>query len=580
MTLTLPAPQSTMVGVDKDNGKPRQEVTALVSALIRVSTKQQDMEMQEYAIAEAEERFNVKVAERFCFPGKSGVIVHKTDGFKECVKRAVQPDRAGLIVYRPDRIMRPEEVDAYGALRDFRIHKKLIFATNWDDPIALWNHNDKTKFVQQMERAAQERLDIKDRTNNEKERLLRNPQNSVTKLPKGVEHVITPESQKKYGSKKAGEYVYTDWAINHIKPAFERFASGKESLNSIAIDLGFDAEASLRYTLQNRWWIGYRTRTHKQPVKYDESGVKVRCKREQHETPWNQATNLADTPLVSPELFDRVQQLLGQEITRPYLQTNTGKFLGTGFLECRCGCNLLLNWDTKRNKPPVYVCSSHQKRWKEKEFHGVELEKCTWKRMRADRVDKAIWKAATDYFQDFQWLQTEILKAQESTEARALQSDLQAAEAVLDGLEKQKKRIQKMIALDEFEDDQKDEDAMTLYSETKAKISAQKIRVATIKAQAQPFGTTDAWAIARAIVRRFSGSENWTAVEDKRAALAEVVERIRLTDDCRAVFVVRGGLPLQRSLYTGTIPAMVKAMDSPTMEHDGDYDGDFSETLP
>jgi hypothetical protein len=50
--------------------------------------------------------------------------------------------------------------------------------------------------------------------------------------------------------------------------------------------------------------------------------------------------------------------------------------------------------------------------------------------------------------------------------------------------------------------------------------------------------------IARAIVSRFDGSENWS-VEQKRAALIEVVETIRVTSCGKAVFVVRGGLPLQ-----------------------------------
>jgi len=117
--------------------------------------------------------------------------------------------------------------------------------------------------------------------------------------------------------------------------------------------------------------------------------------------------------------------------------------LGTGFLECRCGCNLLLNWDAKRNKPPVYVCSSHQKRWVAKKFHGVELEKCTWKRMRAEEVDKAIWNAAIKYFTDAEYMHHAIEQAQQSNEAKAVQADLQAAEGVLEGLEKQRSASRK-----------------------------------------------------------------------------------------------------------------------------------------
>ena len=104
-----------------------------------------------------------------------------------------------------------------------------------------------------------------------------------------------------------------------------------------------------------------------------------------------------------------------------------------------------------------------------------------------------------------------------------------------------------MIAMD----DDEDEDNMTLYMDVKAKISAQRMRVATVKAQAQPFGSNDAWEIVRAIKGRFEYGGRDLTIEDKRAMLADVVERIRITGDCKAAFVVRGGLPLQRAYKTG-----------------------------
>ena len=120
-----------------DSGKSQPQK---VVALIRVSTKQQDMEMQQYAINEYCERFNLEYekSDVFNFPGVSGVVVHKTQGFQDMLKRLVHPEISGLVCYRPDRIMRPEEVDAYGALKPFRTHKKLIYC-DWDEPIDLNN---------------------------------------------------------------------------------------------------------------------------------------------------------------------------------------------------------------------------------------------------------------------------------------------------------------------------------------------------------------------------------------------------------------------------------------------------------
>ena len=432
-----------------------------------------------------------------------------------------------------------------------------------------------------MEFAEQDRRNIRERTHSQKERLLRNPQINILKLPNGVEHIISDECKKKFGPKtKIGIYRYTDWATEHVRPAFERYASGKESLNSIAYSLGFESEASLRYTLQNRWWIGYRTRTHKCRLKYDEQGKRIPAKREAHETPFDDPTNLADTPLVSIELFNRVQQMLQNPVSRPYLQTNSGKFLGTGFLVCRCGSNIRLNWDRKRNKPPVYVCGSHQSRWRNEKFHGIKQEKCTWKRIRAEEVDAAIWKEVCRYFKQPDTLAHLIKTAQKTDQRKAIQNDILAAEEMLQGLQKQKKTFIKLVAADP-----EDEDLQDQLREIKRKISAQEMRVATIKIQAQPFGSDDPWVIARAIYRRFLGSENWT-VEEKRAALADVVECIRITDDNKAALVVRGGLPLHNLTETGQfdVPPGLTAEQAAKFQEDQlalplSVFGDFSEKV-
>ena len=98
--------------------------------------------------------------------------------------------------------------------------------------------------------------------------------------------------------------------------------------------------------------------------------------------------------------------------------------------------------------------------------------------------------------------------------------DVHAAEATLEGLEKQKKGI-----LWAIQQDPEDEDTQKMFRHIKRNIADQKSRVATLNAAAQPFGIDDAFAIATAICERFWNSENWT-IQQKRAALAEVVERI------------------------------------------------------
>lgn len=108
--------------------------------------------------------------------------------------------------------------------------------------------------------------------------------------------------------------------------------------------------------------------------------------------------------------------------------------------------------------------------------------------------------------------------------------------------------------------DDEDADVLRKFTDVKRQIADAKIRLATIQAQAQPFGTNDAALIVEAIVGRFTGATctEWT-VEEKRAALSEVVERITLDHIGRAVFTVRGGLPLQRQRKIGELPKRLDA---------------------
>jgi hypothetical protein len=515
-----------------------------VFMLLRGSTDKQDMETQRTNIEYYCEKFNLKITGEYIYRGVTGTIVHKTPEFQQMLRDLVK-DRTvtGIVVSEISRLMRVDEADAFGELKVFRVHKKLIY-TNRNRPLEIWEREDRRWIVDKMLDAGDEKELTRFRTQRAKERLIKNPQISITKLPKGVRHQITDKETKE------GVYSYTDWAFKHVRPAFERYVSGKESLNTIALSLGFNNETAVRETLNNKWWIGHRVRIKKRIVTYnEETGEKQTSKRVPHETPIDQPTNLANTPLVPVELFNRVQATLATKRTNyTQWQSNTQQFLGTGFLECACGCKMFLKYDARRAKPPVYTCSSYHKRWLivnyNKKTSNLEKkpvpEPCTYPRMRADLVDAAIWKAAVEYFTDQEWLYVAIARAQKDDDYQSLLADLHASEATLEGLESEKKGI-----LWAIKEDPEDEDAQNMYRDIKWNIADQKIRVATAKEKAQPFGSDDAFVISTAICERFWGSENWT-IEQKRAAFAEVVERIRLTKDYKAYFVVRGGLPLQR----------------------------------
>ena len=527
--------------------EPHGEQPKKVLALLRGSTKQQDMETQQSNIDFycLKQNFNLTVVETFVFPGITGSVVHKTPEFQRFLNRLASPEITGVVFSQLDRMMRVKELDAFGQFKIFRTGHKLIYC-DLEQPLDLSNHADVELIAKALIEAEKERQKIKFRTQRAKERLILDPEVNITKLPRGVEHV---KDTKKYGPKtKKGFYRYTQYAYERVAPAFERVATG-ESLNSVARSLGFANETSLRTTLTNQWWLGVKVRDKKRVVEYDdETGAKKIGKRIAHETPIVHRTNLAEHPpqdwTVTPELFNRVQNLLAKhKETFTEWQTNTGKFLGTGFLVCECGCKLYLKFDARNGKPPVYVCSSYQQKWRNRNKNSEpakELGPCSFSRMRAEQVDIAIWSAAVDYLRDADYLHHAIAEAQKTPVAKDRQADLIAAQKVLEGLEKEKKGILAMLKVDD-----EDADVLRMFTECKRQIADARIRLATIQAQAQPFGSNDAWVIARAIAGRFWNTQNLT-IEEKRAALAEVVERIVISDDLRATFTVRGGLPLQR----------------------------------
>lgn len=526
-----------------------------VLALLRGSTKQQDMETQQSNIDFycLKQNFNLTVVETFVFPGITGSVVHKTPQFQRFLKRLEDPAITGVVFSQLDRMMRVKELDAFGKFKIFRTGHKLMYC-DLEKPLDVSKHEDVELIATTLIQAEKERQKIKFRTQRAKERLILDPEVNVTRLPRGVEHL---KDRKQYGPKtKKGFYRYTQYAYEKVAPAFHRVAVGGESLNSVAKSLGFSNESSLRTTLMNQWWIGVKVRDKKRVVEYDEeTGEKKIGPRIAHETPIVQRTNLAEHPpedwTVTPELFNRVQNILAKhKETFTEWQSNTGQFLGTGFLVCECGCKLYLKYDARNGKPPVYVCSSYQQRWRNRNKNSEsskELAYCKFSRLRAAEVDTAIWKAVLNYFTDVDYLLHAITDAQKTPVATDRQADLIAAQKTLEGLERQKKSILAMLQIDD-----EDPDVLRKFTEVKRQIADAKIRIATVQAQAQPFGTNDAWTITTAIVERFWNSEDWT-IEEKRAALAEVVEKININTECIATFTVRGGLPLQRLRKSGEL---------------------------
>jgi hypothetical protein len=169
-------------------------------------------------------------------------------------------------------------------------------------------------------------------------------------------------------------------------------------------------------------------------------------------------------------------------------------------------------------------------------------KKCGFRRLKAGPVDQIIWKTARQYFvQNLDLLRDTIAKSKDSGESKRRQQDIADIEAQLTRLEKAKRGIQASLKIDPD-----DLDALHDLAENRAERAEWTLKLANAKAQAQPFSEVEPLKIAKALARRFHGSDAWS-IGQKRDALSEVVQAIAISrhnDELKAEFIVRGSLPL------------------------------------
>lgn len=545
-----------------------------VIALVRGSTNQQDMLTQQSNIEFycsktwqkdgffGDEKFMIEVAETVILPGTTGIISHKRPDFKINVlgKLEQHPEYIGIVTSELSRMMRPQDLDAYAAFKVFRTHRKLIFC-DMPRPLFVGDSEDRRLIANELERSVAEREKTAWRTQGAKERLILDPLTNITRLPQGVEHIIDSKVLDPFFGprNKKGYWQYTEFAYTKIRPAFERIYAC-EKINRVAMDLGFSNESSLRSLLSNKWWIGVKERVHQVNTTYgEEEGEKILSKRGAHPVPIIHETNLVLNPLMSPELYEKVQTILGVNHNKwSKRNTNEGVFLFKDFLFCgKCGRKMYPKNDLRTGQPPTYICSSVQ----------AKGGACGMSRIKRDRTDQQLWDGVPEknqpgiqtIFRDTKNLVNSVLAGLGGGEANHKRTDVEEAKRVLADLQTQKERSSKLY---------KGTGDEQYYAETVKlthDISSAKIRLATAKAQAEPFGSSDAKQIAMAIQQRFLHCEKWSFAE-KREGIADVIEKIVIKEDGNATLVVKGGIeiPQAGSTWSKAIDQMVTAEENAT----------------
>jgi hypothetical protein len=312
---------------------------------------------------------------------------------------------------------------------------------------------------------------------------------------------------------------------------------------------------ALRETLKNPWWIGIKHRTKTRVKTYnEEKGRYSYGGRIDHINPVEMATNLAEKPLVSVELFQKVQGILSRH-RKAWTQRKTllNDFLGAGLCYCaECGAKLYHKKEEREGKPPYYICAS---KWTHK-------QECFSRRFRAKDLDDEIGLQAVLHLTDQKFVEArlkELMSVGQTSERKAEVKRLTSAVA---DLEKRKRNLVKAIAA-EGDDD--------LIAELKTvnqdlTIARSNLAVATEQYEST-ISEQDAKSIARDIHREFSGFMQKDRIEQK-VILAQYIERIdvshnTVTDALVVKFKVKVGVPISTTEWPEPVKAKsVKAANS------------------
>ena len=310
-------------------------------------------------------KYSLAVADdgEYRFEGLSGALVEQSPKYREMLARISDTNISGIVFSSVDRFFRPEFLDQYSILKQFRVHHKLMFC----DQGEIDQHNDQnmTLFKAAAEAAANHRKRIKEWTQRGKNIRRQEPNCTSDPLPQGVRFV--PDGPKVYGRLDTGHFEYThDFSSDRVVEAYNRIATG-ESQAVVSRELNFASPTKLRQTLRSHWWIGEKAILNTRVGRtMRDDGKMYDGKRVPRQKPIIKTANFTEPPLISRDLWNTVQAILDDRQktwvqqkakTNPQIEA----CLVHGLLCCECGMKMYPKKGLGAGKTTVmyYMCSSH-----------------------------------------------------------------------------------------------------------------------------------------------------------------------------------------------------------------------------
>ncbi|MFL6352579.1 MAG: recombinase family protein [Bryobacteraceae bacterium] len=492
----------------KNNLVEEQPNRKLISA-IRVSSKPQGKEDRTGIPRQLEDvettciRHGAEVVKEFRFTGLSGAHVQNSRRFKEMLTELSKPEISGLVIATLDRFFRPENLSAYQVFQPFEFTGKHLFCELGElDPS---NSQDQMKIVIWGQQAGLERERMKDRMVRGKNKNRYEPQIKSDTLPDGI-----------FYDKASKLFSYTA-AAQRVERAMKRVLR-RDSLASIAHDLGWTSTTALRATLKSYWWIGVKACVNKRvDKKWDEKRDQMSDgRRVPREQPIMVETNLASSPLVSKKMFYAVQDILKHNRKQwTQRRSRSNNFLCSGLLYCECGKKMYHKVDVRPGRPSYYLCSTNYNK----------QTRCGYNMMEAHRADREVWTDIMFYTKSRKYLREQVNAALSEHRQDEKRQSVNDIERVVNTLKKRKENIIKTIEYSGF--------SPHLAERQKAldnEITEANMRLAEAMDQITEMRAINPEDIARRINERFWKRGNLTLIQ-RKALLAEMVERIILVTE-------------------------------------------------
>ena len=447
-------------------------------------------------IAEICDKHTLECVHIYPIVGLSGTDVQRSTRFGEALAQLKRPDIAGVVLASVDRFMRATTLSSMEIFKAFESvpDKHLFFDIGELDPLVL---TDQQTLANDVMAAGRERERIIQRTHwaVKKNRLRADKRPEA--LPDGVSF-----------DKVSKTFAYVPDEAEKIKLAFQLADEGV-NYEDICRRVGW-VRGKLKSVLRNKWWIGYKVVAYK----YEASTFNPKTdkrktgKRIKLETPIETRTNLADSPLVSLDMFDRIQSRLDNpKSTFTHRRAHTSLFLGANNFYCgECGHKMYGQVHWQKLTPQMYRCSSY---YGEKN-RTLKLN-CNALLHNPEEIDRAVWVEFLLHTKSANVL-AEYTGRQISTD-ESFDIQRRTLDIELEDLLKLLAGNTRMLERDQ------DEDLYQRRTELKEQIAKCRSQIAELaKEQAKPRNIEQ-------IVSLVKQSPKLT-VEDRRALLCRVVDKV------------------------------------------------------